>query len=65
MTDNPDGSFIEQGQGVPAGNGWAWIADAWAFTGQQRGTFIGIFVIYLLISIAVSLVPIVGSLVIA
>jgi uncharacterized membrane protein len=61
----PDGELIPGGQSVPAGNGWTWIADAWAFTGQQRGTFIGIFVIYVLISIAVSVVPIVGSLAIA
>jgi uncharacterized membrane protein len=60
-----DGDFITAGREVPSGNGWTWIADAWAFTGQQRGTFIGIFVIYLLISIGVSMVPVAGSLAIA
>ena len=60
-----DGDFIAVGRGVPAGNGWTWIADAWAFTGQQRGTFIAIFVIYVLLSLGVSMVPIVGSLAIA
>ncbi|HZL93564.1 MAG TPA: BPSS1780 family membrane protein [Vicinamibacterales bacterium] len=81
MTDNPfapprsrvadappsvaDGDFVAAGRSVPAGNGWIWIADAWAFTGQQRGTFIGIFVIYVLVSIGVSLVPVFGSLAMA
>ena len=42
----PDGDFIPDGRSVPAGNGWRWIADAWAFTGQQRGTFIGVFLLW-------------------
>jgi hypothetical protein len=54
--------FVAGGRSRPAGNGWRWIADAWAFMGPQRGTFIGIFVIFVLISIVVSFVPIIGSL---
>jgi hypothetical protein len=52
-----DGNFLPQGQRVPTGNGWRWITDSWAFMGVQRGTFIGIFVIYLLLVIGVSIVP--------
>ncbi len=57
-----DGDFLPEGQRVPSGNGWTWIADAWAFTGLQRGTFIGIFVIYCVLLVGVSIVPLGGSL---
>ena len=57
----PDGAFIAEGRGVAAGNGWRWIADAWAFTGLQRGTFIGVFVLLVLIGVAVSVIPILGT----
>lgn len=52
-----DGDFIPQGQRVPAGNGWRWLADSWAFMGVQRGTFIGMFVVYMLLMIGVNIVP--------
>jgi uncharacterized membrane protein len=61
-TSFPDGDFIPEGRGVPAGNGWRWIADAWAFTGEQRWTFVGLFLLLVLIQIAANLVPIVGPL---
>jgi uncharacterized membrane protein len=57
----PDGEFIPGGRGVPAGNGWRWIADAWAFTGLQRGTFIGVFLLWVLIAIVLGLIPILGT----
>lgn len=57
----PDGDFIPDGRGVPAGNGWRWIADAWAFTGQQRGTFIGVFLLWVLLAIVLGLIPILGT----
>jgi uncharacterized membrane protein len=58
----PDGDFLAAGRGLPAGNGWSWISDAWAFTGQQRGTFIGITVLLFLGWIVVSFVPFIGPL---
>ena len=60
-TSLPDGDFIPEGRGVATGNGWRWIADAWAFTGLQRGTFIGVFLLFVLIAIVVSVVPFVGT----
>lgn len=57
----PDGPFIPEGRGVPAGNGWQWIADAWAFTGVQRGTFIGVFVLFVLMAVVLSAIPILGT----
>ncbi|MGH8632146.1 MAG: BPSS1780 family membrane protein [Burkholderiales bacterium] len=61
----PDGKFIPEGQGVGTGNGWSWIADAWTFTGQQRGTWIGLFVLFAVVVIVLSLIPFLGSLLLA
>jgi hypothetical protein len=57
-----EGDFIPEGRGVPAGNGWRWIADAWTFMGDQRWTFIGVIILYWLLVVAVSLVPGLGGL---
>jgi hypothetical protein len=62
---SPDGEFMPDGQGVAAGNGWSWIAEAWALFKEQRGTFIGIFIIFAVIVIVLSLIPFVGSLILA
>jgi len=56
----PDGDFLPEGRGVPAGQGWRWIADAWAFTGEQRWTFVGVFLLLILLQIVVNFVPIIG-----
>jgi hypothetical protein len=58
----PDGDFIPDGRGVRAGEGWRWIADAWAFTGEQRWTFVGVFLLLIVIQIAANVVPIIGPL---
>lgn len=62
---DPDGSFIPAGQGVAAGNGWSWIADAWSLTGQQRGTWIGLFIVFAAIVIVLAMIPFLGSLLLA
>jgi hypothetical protein len=61
-TSLPDGDFIPEGRGVPAGNGWRWIADAWGFMSGQRWTFIGVFLLLMLIQLAAQFVPIIGPL---
>ena len=61
-TTLPDGNFLPEGRGVPAGNGWRWIADAWAFTAEQRWTFIGLFLLIVLLQIAANFVPLIGPL---
>jgi uncharacterized membrane protein len=61
----PDGDFIPEGRAVPAGRGWGWIADAWAFMGGQRWTFVGVFLLLLLIQIVAQFVPIIGPLAVA
>lgn len=58
----PDGDFVPEGRGVAAGNGWTWIADAWAFTGEQRWTFVGLFLLLVLIQIVANIVPLIGPL---
>ena len=61
----PDGPFIPEGRGVPAGNGWRWIADAWGFMGDQRWTFVGVFLLLLVLQIGAQLVPIIGPIAVA
>ena len=56
----PDGAFISAGRGVAAGNGWRWIADAWAFTSDQRWTFVGVFLLLFVLQLAANFAPIVG-----
>jgi hypothetical protein len=58
----PDGEFLADGRGVPAGNGWQWIPDAWALMAGQRWTFIGVFVLMIVINIVSQFIPIVGPL---
>lgn len=60
-----EGDFNPEGRGVPAGHGWRWIADAWAFMGGQRWTFIGVILLYWLMVIVVSFVPGLGGLAVA
>lgn len=60
-TSLPDGEFISEGRGVAAGNGWRWLSDAWAFTGDQRWTFIGVFLLFALLSVVLSLIPGAGT----
>jgi uncharacterized membrane protein len=60
-TPLPDGEFIPGGRGVSAGNGWRWIADAWAFTGEQRWTFVGVFVLFALLAILMNIIPLLGT----
>jgi hypothetical protein len=58
----PDGDFIPEGRGLPAGRGWGWIADAWSFMGDQRWTFVGVFLLLLVLQIGANFVPIIGPL---
>jgi len=61
-TTLPDGPFIPEGRSVPAGNGWRWIADAWTFMGEQRWTFIGVFLLIVVLQMGASFVPLIGPL---
>jgi hypothetical protein len=58
----PDGDFIPEGRGVPAGRGWGWIADAWSFMGDQRWTFVGVFLLLFVLQIGANFIPFIGPL---
>lgn len=58
----PGGDFIPEGQAVAAGNGWQWIVDAWELFKRQPGMWIALVVVFLVIFMVISLVPIVGGL---
>ncbi len=55
------GNFIPGGQGVPAGNGWTWIAEGWGLFKHQPGVWIGIVVVLLVISVIAAFIPVIGS----
>jgi uncharacterized membrane protein len=59
------GRFIAQGQGVASGRGWSWITDAWALNRLQHATWIGIFLVFAMIVVALSAIPFLGSLLLA
>jgi hypothetical protein len=46
---------------VPAGRGWRWIVAAWTLTAAQRPLFVALVLGLMVAAIAVSLVPLVGS----
>jgi uncharacterized membrane protein len=47
---------------VEAGRGWGWIQDAWSFFKQAPLAWIGALLLFYLIVIVVSLVPLIGGL---
>src|SRR5262249_4752908 len=51
------GNFNPDARSVPMGNGWDWIADGWTIFRKAAGTWIGMVVVLVLISIAAHLIP--------
>ncbi len=47
---------------LPAGQGWSWIAEAWQLFKRQPGAWIGAVILFCLILIVVSLLPLIGGL---
>ncbi len=56
------GNFNPDARGVPMGNGWNWLADAWTIFRKAAGTWIGMVVVLAVIFIAAHLIPLVGAL---
>jgi len=52
-----EGNFVPEGQSMPAGNGWSWIASAWDVFKQQPGTWILIVIILFALMVVLSLIP--------
>lgn len=55
------GTLIPGGKAVEGGRGWAWIAAGWELFKRAPGTWIGMIVVYVLISIALAIVPVIGA----
>lgn len=47
---------------VPAARGWGWLGDAWSQLRAQPWVWIGALVLFLLVSMAVGLLPVIGGL---
>jgi uncharacterized membrane protein len=47
---------------VDAGRGWSWIVEGWRLFAQAPGIWIVVLLIYLIISVVLSLIPLVGLL---
>jgi uncharacterized membrane protein len=56
-----EGSFSADGRAVPAGDGWTWITDGWELFKRQPGTWILLLIVFVLISVVVALIPVLGS----
>ncbi|OQA31527.1 MAG: hypothetical protein BWY57_02323 [Betaproteobacteria bacterium ADurb.Bin341] len=54
------GRFLPEGRKVAAGNGWLWIVQAWELFKQSPGMWIGVYLIFTLMVMAMSLIPLAG-----
>lgn len=52
--------FVAGGQSRPAGHGWTWIADGWELFKRQPGLWIGMWLLFVVIFIAVGIIPFLG-----
>jgi uncharacterized membrane protein len=53
--------FTPGGRGLEAGRGWAWIAAGWEIFKRAPGVWIGMVVVYAMISMAAAFVPFIGQ----
>jgi len=56
-----EGNFNSDAVGVPPGHGWKWITDGWELFRRQPGTWILLLIVFVLISVLIALIPILGS----
>lgn len=57
-----DADALTGPHGVPAGHGWQWIAGGWGHFKQNPLAWIGAVVVWVVLMMVVSLVPLLGSL---
>jgi len=57
-----EGQFVPEGRTVPVGNGWGWIRDGWSLFTKAPGPWVLIVIVFLAITIVLSLIPVLGSL---
>lgn len=60
--DDGQAQFTPEGIVVPAGHGWLWIKIGWELFRRQPGTWIGLVLIFGLLSMVMNIVPLVGPL---
>jgi uncharacterized membrane protein len=58
----PRGDFLPAGRGVPTGNGWTWITEAFALFRAAPGVWIGMALVWFIIFAVVGMIPLVGAL---
>lgn len=58
----PDAEFIPEGRAIAAGRGWTWFTEAWALFREQPGTWVLIMVVFVVVSIVIGIVPVLGNL---
>lgn len=56
-----EGNFVVEGRSRPAGNGWQWIKSARALTKTRQWLWMGIFIVFAVISVGVGAIPVIGS----
>ena len=52
--------FVPGGQSRPVGHGWSWIAEGWELFKRQPGLWIGMWLLFVVIFIAVGIIPFLG-----
>lgn len=52
--------LLPEGRSVPAGHGWQWLASAWALFKRTPGVWIVIFILYFVVIMVCSIIPIAG-----
>ncbi|HUU71746.1 MAG TPA: BPSS1780 family membrane protein [Burkholderiales bacterium] len=57
-----EGNFIATGRSRPAGNGWDWIKSARELTRPRVGLWMGILIVFVVITAGFSAVPVIGPL---
>ena len=54
------GNFVLEGRKVEAGNGWQWIVQAWELFKQSPGVWIGMCLLYMVMVVFLSILPIIS-----
>ena len=66
VADVPDqvseGNFVAEGRARPAGNGWGWIKSARTLTKGRVWLWMGLFIVFVIITAGLTAVPVIGSL---
>lgn len=62
VIDGGGGTFILEGQALPAGNGFNWLTSGWDLFTRNPGVWIGLTVIYMLIIMVMGIIPFIGGL---